>query len=193
MSFFEQPIDHQVNILRRLSIPSLLQACRTTRQFRNLCQTQLDPYFQQLTQETFGITTLIKENWYLTFLTVYNDLIKIVNMLLTLIPINPNHKKYLNINPIVADLEILLMKLLKDVNNHPTKYFDMHDDVLVYRGKFASRFEEILQIITIIDVNTFVYDEIELLIHYDDDVRDIIDNFFKKYVPSLNDVNTFIL
>ena len=122
LSLLDQPVDIQVEILRKLPIESVLQLCQTSREFREL-PNKLDDYFRELTGETFGLTNKLtnklKVNWYLTFLTIYNDLTHTTNKILDNSKINGRYKEYINIEVIKRDIRMMLAEIFKYVSLNP--------------------------------------------------------------------------
>ena len=133
LSLLDQPTDIQIEILRKLPIESLLQICQSSRQFQELCHdaNKLDEYFKKLTIETFGIKhklpNKLTDSWYATFLTLYNDLMKITTQLINLYTIDKVLPKYIIINRdlLRSDISILISNLFKDIMNE-NKY--LQDD-----------------------------------------------------------------
>lgn len=119
MSLLNQPIDIQVEILRKLPVESLLQICRSSRHFQNLCHTsnQLDDHFKELTKHKFGIVDKLSNSWYLTFLTLYNDLMKTTDRVINVYPIDEAFKEYVKINTDLLrnHISILISTLFKNV------------------------------------------------------------------------------
>ena len=74
------------------------------RHLHSLCQNhpRLNQYFEDLTKNYLGVNRLYGNNWYQTFLTIYNDLRKTADRLILLIPLKV--RRYLNKNEIRTDL-----------------------------------------------------------------------------------------
>ena len=98
------PPDLQIDILLLLSPIDLLNICQTNHYFHSLCQNhpRLNQHFGHLTNLYFGIDRLHGNNWYQTFLTIYNDLNRTANRLINLLPVMES--RYLNRNEIRKDL-----------------------------------------------------------------------------------------
>ena len=104
MSFSTLPPDLQINILLLLSPIDLLNICQTNHHFHSLCQNdpRLDQHFEYLTKSYLRIDRLYGNNWYQTFLNIYNDLHITANKLIELIP--ARLRKYINRNEIRTEL-----------------------------------------------------------------------------------------
>ena len=201
MSLLDQPVDIQVQIFQQLPIKSVLQLCRTNRYFQNLCQTRLDDYFRQLTRDFFGIpnkfTKQIERNWYLTFLTIYNDVMKTTDILINKYEaeIHVEFKKYITIKTdlLREDTAILVANLLKKIMNENRFYQadeeDSKDENLfspeTLFDDYGDERYEIAQKLAFIDR----LQSLELSGYYDGDnvkepqLEDILCSFIKKYLP----------
>ena len=115
LPLLDQPTGIQIEILRKLPIETFLQVCQSNRYFRDLCHDspQLDDRFQEVILKTFGIREKIDRTWYLTLLTIQNDVRNTVNTLTPLISVHI--RKYINIDILKEDLSSLFIRLLKDI------------------------------------------------------------------------------
>lgn len=139
LSLIDQPVDQQVVILRNLPFKELISICQTNQHFRNICQTRLDDHFRYLTREMFGIKTKIKENWYLTFLTVYTDIIQTSNELIKYRPMNPKYRKYFNFKLFLDEIDTKLTAILKNVINSNKIYDSGDEDSMMIIPRYLMR------------------------------------------------------
>lgn len=116
------PLDMQIEIIKKLSPDDLSNLFQTNRQFHHLCLHQLDPYFQQLTTQLFGIdltsdyiyiTIPIKGSWYLTFINIYNDINRIVDSILSLLPIDKQYFKPEVVKELANQIQYLIINNFK--------------------------------------------------------------------------------